>query len=169
MDAALAAIVGAVIGAIAGVGGAWVQARSARALEGDRQAREDRFRWAVERRGLYARFMLVATPITDELTDRLAAIDEEHEPIDLAPLHLAYQELRLMAPPAAIDPLAAVYTKLLVGNTLLSGDPSDPATAAAPEILEDIGDLWGRLLDAFREDLGVGAVPAVVEAGDTAG
>ena len=97
--AGIAALSGLITGvAVAGLG-YWFS----RALERDRRTREDANRWLADRRQIYACFLFAASDITDQILERLDVdnrMSAPHPPIDTHQAELAYQEIRLLAPPA---------------------------------------------------------------------
>lgn len=122
MDSNVALIVGALIGGLAGVGGAWMTNRAnasqqakeraqAQQLERERWERDDRYRFAAERRVLYAQVIEVADAFGREYDRIRSAIVTAPvgrpagggELPQLAALRRAVASVDLIAGPAVVD------------------------------------------------------------------
>jgi hypothetical protein len=160
--AGIAALSGLLTGAIVAALGY----RFSRALERDRQAREDANRWLADRRQLYARFLVAASDITDEVLDRVDVDNRmlaSHPPIDMHAAEVAHQEIRLLAPQSVVHAVTRHTVALRGAAGLAEGQPDAPDETWKAGLRRDAADRlassWGGTIFAFRSDLGLPAEP----------
>lgn len=184
MDPSVALIVGAFIGAVAGVGGAWLTNRAnsgeqakerehARHLERERWEREDRYRFVSDRRQLYASVLNEADRVVEGIKELWPSIvsaaekGEDGPDLDQAPNDVTFY--------VAVNSLEFFggHDVVIASRKLVSGVigvhahhldvvdfPKKPDEDQFHDDLAEYQDARFAFVAAVRSDLGVEPLPA---------
>jgi hypothetical protein len=183
VDPNLALIVGALIGALAGVGGAWLTNRAnsseqakerehARQLERERWEREDRYRFVADVRQLYASVLREADRVVDGIEHLwpLIYMAAEHgdegpdldEAPDIVPFYVAVNALEFLGGPRAVTAsrkLVGAVIEVHAHHLDVVDFPKMPDEEHYLNACAEFRDARSAFVAAVREELGVEPLP----------